>query len=111
MTNSTAKTLGEDLDIALPHDVGMPIGKVVREAKRAAGAFRADAQVALSGTPIALSRAARALAAETRERSADAVKSASRKIKAHPVAAAVALITAAGALAGLVFATWRLKAR
>ena len=111
MTNSTAKTLGEDLDIALPHDVGMPIGKLVREAKRAAGAFRADTRVAVSGTSIALSRAARALAVETHGRSADAVKSALRKIQAHPVAAAVALITGAGALAGLVFAASRRKTR
>lgn len=108
MTTSTAKTLGEDLDSAR---AGMPIGKVVREAKRAAGALRSDAQVALSGTSTALRRAARALAAETRGRSADAVKNASRKIQAHPVAAAVAMIAAAGALAGLVFAAWRLKTR
>ena len=110
MSNFDAKTLGEDLEKVLAHDLHGPLANLKREARRATKRIQDDARDVFSDTSKAASRAAHTLSDQARAGSAELAHIASRKVRAHPVAAIVAIVAATATLVGLVIAARRFDA-
>ena len=110
MSNFDAKTLGEDLEKVLAHDLHGPLANLKREAKRATRRIRIDAQDVFSDTSKAARHAAHALSDQARAGSAELAHLTSRKVRAHPVATIAALLAATATFVGLVIAARRFDA-
>lgn len=107
MSNFDAKTLGEDLEKVLAHDLHGSLANLKREVKRATRMIRIDAQNAVSNTSKAAWDAAHAMSDQARAGSAELTHFASRKVRAHPVATIAALLAATATLVGLMIAARR----
>ena len=110
MSNFDAQILGEDFEKVPTRDLHAPLANLKREAKRATKRIQDDAHDVFSETSKGVSRAAHALSDQACTGSAELAHIVSRKVRAHPVAAIVALLAASATLVGLVIAARRFDA-
>jgi ElaB/YqjD/DUF883 family membrane-anchored ribosome-binding protein len=104
MSESRAKTLGEDLTVELIADLNNSLHKVRQELERSGETLRDDARAAILEASLTLNRAAHAFTDQVKARSGAAIIGANEAIREHPVVTAAAIVTAAAALTGLVVA-------
>jgi len=98
------KSLGKDLEIAQRGRAHQAIEHAIDELKHAVETGKTDADAMLAAAATALSKAAHTIGEETRRRSAEITKVATKEVREHPVATTAIATAVVAAIAGVVLA-------